>query len=122
MDRDRLFMMLDGFYLPGTKTSIASLVERNPIAVAGNSLVYIVSPGSFFGTGDKETPEALFNYYNSRQAISSPMHISLPTDGLYAQCIMDDCVALEEHSGSLDWALNDPDPELGALDASLLTT
>lgn len=50
------------------------------------------------------------------------MHISLPTDGLYTQTIKDECVALEEHYGSLDWALNDPDPELPTLDPSLFSS
>lgn len=44
-----------------------------------------------------------------------PLYISLPTDGLYAQTIMDECLALEEHQGSVDWVLNDPDPELGTI-------
>jgi hypothetical protein len=35
---------------------------------------------------------------------------------------MDECLALEEHFGNLDWALNDKDPELGSIDSSLLTT
>jgi hypothetical protein len=35
---------------------------------------------------------------------------------------MDECVALEEHYGDLDWVLNDTEPELGQLDPSLLMT
>ena len=126
MDRDRLFMLIDGFTVPklDKAVSIANVVERDPIAFAGNSLVFRVSAGVFIGSKDPklEDPEALFNHYNTGKGVSAPMHISLPTDGLYAQTIMDDCNALEEHYGNHDWALNDPDPELGPLDPSLLTT
>src|SRR5690606_8086226 len=48
------------------------------------------------------------------------LRLSLPTDGLYAQTIMDECLALEEHQGSVDWVLEDPDPELGTIDPSLM--
>ena len=40
------------------------------------------------------------------------MRISLPTEGVYAQAIMDDCEACEEHFGSTDWVLSDKEPEL----------
>jgi hypothetical protein len=122
MDRDRLFMLIDGFMVPRLypPTSIASVVERNPIAVAGNSLVFRVAAGAFIGSALAQTPQALYDWYDNHGTVSDPMLISLPTDGLYAQTIMDDCVALEEHYGNLDWALNDPDPELGTLDPSLL--
>jgi len=124
MDRDRLFMLLDGFTVPSLKeqVSIANVVERDPVAVCGNSLVFRVSAGVFLGSPELklDTPEAMHDYYNANKTISEPMYISLPTDGLYAQTIMDECNALEEHYGNNDWALNDPDPDLGTLDASLL--
>lgn len=41
------------------------------------------------------------------------LHISLPTDGPYAQTIMNECGALEEHYGNTDWALDDPVPAFG---------
>lgn len=123
MDRDRLFMMLDGFYMPGTDgLSIASVVEREPLAIAGNCLVYRVAAGSFLGYGKITTPEALYEYYADERQVSPPMHVSLPTDGLYAQTIMDECDALEEHYGSKDWVLEQPDPDLGVLDPSLLAS
>jgi hypothetical protein len=50
------------------------------------------------------------------------MLLSLPTDGLYAQTVMDECSALEEHFGNTDWVFNDPDPELGSIAPELLTT
>lgn len=66
MDRDRLFMMLDGFYVPdlNPEMSIANIVERDPITVAGNSLVFRVSAGCFLGTGTMKTPEELDAWYD----------------------------------------------------------
>lgn len=126
MDRDRLFMLLDGFTVPrlGNTVSIANAVERDPVAVAGNCLIFRVSAGSFLGNPELsiETSNNLYDYYNSNSTIADPMHISLPTDGLYAQAIMDECSALEDHHGNKDWALTDPDPELTAQDPGLLLT
>jgi hypothetical protein len=123
MDRDRLFMMLDGFYVPGTnKVSIASVVDREPVAIIGNSLVYRVGAGTFIGHGKITTPVELYNTYAAREPVQDPLLISLPTEGLYAQTIMDECLALEEHAGSVDWVLEDPDPELGAIDPALLAS
>jgi hypothetical protein len=123
MDRDRLFMLIDGFYIPGTnQMSIASVVERDPIAIIGNAIVFRVSAGSFLGLGNIKTPTDLFNYYVSLEAPTEPMLISLPTDGLYAQTVMDDCPALEEHYGNTDWVLNDPDPALADIAPELLSS
>jgi hypothetical protein len=123
MDRDRLFMLIDGFYVPGTNgVSIASVVEREPIAIMGNAIVFRVSSGAFVGIGSIKTPADLFNYYVAKDAPSEPILVSLPTDGLYAQAVMDECSALEEHFGNTDWALNEPDLELGSIAPELLAT
>ena len=123
MDRDRLFMLADGAYIPGTNgVSVASVIERDPIAIIGNSLVFRVSAGAFLGIDALDTPDKLYGWYADKQGRSEPMHVALPTDGLYAQTIMDECLALEEHYGDLDWVLNDAEPELGQLDPSLLLT
>jgi GH25 family lysozyme M1 (1,4-beta-N-acetylmuramidase) len=123
MDRDKLWMMIDGFYVPGTnQVSIASVVERDPVAIIGNALVFRVSSGSFLGLGNIKTPTDLFNHYVSLESPSEPMLVSLPTDGLYAQTIMDECAALEEHFGNTDWVLNDPDPALGEIAPELLAS
>ena len=121
MDRDRMFMLADGAYIPGTNgVSVASVIERDPIAIIGNSLVFRVSAGAFLGIDALNTPEKLYGWYADKQGRAEPMHVALPTDGLYAQTIMDECVALEEHYGDLDWVLNDKEPELGEIDPSLL--
>jgi GH25 family lysozyme M1 (1,4-beta-N-acetylmuramidase) len=123
LDRNKLWMLIDGFYVPGTNNvSIASVVERDPIAIIGNSIVFRVSAGSFLGIGDITTPAQLFNHYVALDAPSEPMLVSLPTDGLYAQTIMDECPALEEHFGNTDWVLNDPDPALGEIAPELLAS
>ena len=123
MDRDRLFMLIDGFYIPGTNDiSIGSVVERDPIAIVGNCLVFRVAAGAFLGIGDITTPAQLLNHYIASQALQEPMLLALPTDGLYAQTVMDECDALEEHFGNTDWALSEPDPELGAIAPELLAS
>jgi hypothetical protein len=123
MDRDRLFMLVDGFTVPGMGgTSIGSVIERDPIAIMGNAIVFRVSAGSFLGFADLNTPAKLHNYYASRKPVSEPILISLPTDGLYAQAIMDECSALEEHRGSTEWVLEEKDPELPTIGDALLTS
>lgn len=123
MDRDRLLMLLDGFHVPGTnRVSLASVVDREPVAIIGNSLVYRVGGGTFLGHGSIRTPAELYALYAGREPAQDPLLLSLPTDGLYAQTIMDECLALEEHHGSVDWVLDEVEPELGAIDASLLAS
>lgn len=123
MDRDRLLMMLDGCYVPGSNdVSVASIVDREPIAIIGNSVVYRVGAASFVPMGKVATPEDLRQVYADRAPTTDPLLISLPTDGLYAQTIMDECAALEEHYGTTDWALSQPDLDLGTLDATLLAS
>lgn len=121
MDRDRLLILLDGFYVPRTAgVSIASVVERDPVAIVGNCLVFRVSAGSFLGLDDIKTPRELLDFYLGAEAPRAPMLVSLPTDGLYAQAIMDPCDALEQHFGNTDWVLTDKEPELGDLPPELL--
>ena len=123
MDRDRLMMLLDGFYVPGTNgVSIASVVDREPLGIIGNALVYGVGAATFLGYGEVNTPQRLFDVYSDRRSTTSPLYVSLPTDGLYAQTIMDECEALEEHYGNKDWVLSDKDPDLGSIDPSLMLT
>ena len=133
MDRDELYMLLDGFTAPygrrfengtwveDTGRSLASVVEREPLGILGNSLVFQVGAGAFLGIDDHESPDALHNYYDDSQHRGTPLRVSLPTEGLYAQALMDRCVACEEHYGGTDWVLSDKDPELEALAGQLGT-
>jgi hypothetical protein len=82
MDRDRLMMLLDGFYVPNTNNvSVASVVDREPLGIIGNSLVYRVGAASFLGYGKVTTPAELYNVYAEKEPISNPVLLSLPTDG-----------------------------------------
>lgn len=123
MDRDRLYMLIDGFTVPGTNgTSIGSVVEREPMGIIGNSIVFRVSRGAFIGLGKIDTPAKLHDLYADNQPPRDPMHISLPTDGLYAQALLDPCPALEEHFGNFDWALSQPDINPDSLAPELLAS
>ena len=123
MDRDELYTILDGYSVSGTDSrSIASVVEREPIAILGNSLVFPVAAGAFLGIDGHDSLQDLFNYYCQESQGSTPMRISLPTDGVYAQALKDQCHACEEHQGSTDWVLQDKDPELAELPPELLAS
>lgn len=127
MDRDELYMLLDGFIAPygrrfengvwveDTGRSIASIVERDPMAILGNTMVMRVAAGAFLGIDGHESPDAAHRYYYDSQVRTEPLRVSLPTEGLYAQAIMDKCEACEEHHGSTDWVLTNSEPELEAL-------
>jgi hypothetical protein len=127
MDRDELYMLLDGFTAPygrrfenglwveETGRSIASIVERDPMAILGNTLVMRVAAGAFLGIDGHDSPEAAHRYYYDSQVRTEPLRVSLPTEGLYAQALMDKCEACEEHNGSTDWVLTNDEPELEAL-------
>lgn len=127
MDRDELYMLLDGFTAPygrrfengawieDTGRSLASVVEREPMGILGNSLVFQVASGAFLGIDGHESPAALHDYYFDSEYRAQPLRVSLPTEGLYAQALMDRCNACEEHYGGTDWVLADADPELEAL-------
>jgi len=123
MDRDELYTILDGYSLSEMDSrSIASVVERQPIAILGNCLVFPVAAGAFVGIDGHDSLEDAFDYYYRENQDSSPMRISLPTDGLYAQALKDQCHACEEHQGSTDWVLQDKDPELAELPSDLLAS
>jgi hypothetical protein len=127
LDRDELYMMLDGFTAPYGRRfengawvedlgrSIASVVERDPIAILGNSLVLRVAAGAFLGIDGHDSPDSAHRYYFDSQVRMEPIRVSLPTEGLYAQALMDKCIACEEHGGTTDWVLSDKDPELESL-------
>jgi hypothetical protein len=127
MDRDELYMLLDGFTAPYGRRfengawvedagrSIASVVERDPMAILGNTLVMRVAAGAFLGIDGHDSPDAAHRYYYDSQVRTDPLRVSLPTEGLYAQALMDKCEAAEEHHGSTDWVLTNGEPELETL-------
>lgn len=127
MDRDELYMLLDGFVAPygrrfengkwinDTGRSLASVVERDPMAILGNTLVFRVAAGTFLGIDGHTSPEEAHRYYYDSQVRTEPLRVSLPTEGLYAQALMDKCEACEEHQGSTDWVLSQGEPGLETL-------
>lgn len=120
MDRDALYTLLDGFAVSADDgRSIASLVERRPIGILGNTLVFRVSAGTLLDP-NFDSHAALLAHYRGEVPKADPMRISLPTSGLYARAHMDDCNACEEHQGTRDWVLAEDEPELTDLPASLL--
>lgn len=124
LDRDKLYMLLDTIYVLSVEDgrSVASVVERNPIAILGNSLVYRVAAGAHLGIDGHATSAELNAYYRNSVAPGEPIRVSLPTAGVYAQALLDDCEACEEHFGSTEWILSDKEPELAALDPGLLAS
>ncbi|MCC5852405.1 MAG: OmpA family protein [Alkalimonas sp.] len=120
MDRDELYTILDGYAVSSTDhRSLASVIERQPLGIMGNSLVFPVAAGAFLGVdGHKSLDDAMVYYSDGNQG-STPMRISLPTSGVYAQALMDDCNACEEHHGSTSWVLSDKEPELADLPAEM---
>ncbi|MCK7612914.1 helix-hairpin-helix domain-containing protein [Roseibium sediminicola] len=122
MDRDELYTLLDGFSISKTNfRSIASVVDLNPVAIMGNSLVFRVAPGAFLGIDGHKDAAAAFKFYKA-DTVTPPMRLSLPTEGTYAQALMDSCVACEEHQGSTDWVLNDKDPALADFPSNLFNS
>jgi len=123
LDRDKLYMMLDGIKLsPEDERSVVLVVERDPLAIVGNSLVYRVAAGAFIGVDGHQDADSLNYHYRDTNTQSEPLRISLPTLGLYAQSIMDECEACEEHRGSTEWVLTNDEPELAELGPQLLAS
>lgn len=124
LDRDKLYMMLDTIYAVSEDDgrSVASVVERDPIAILGNNLVYKVAGGAHLGIDGHKTSQELNEYYTDSVPRGEPLRVSLPTAGVYAQALLDDCEACEEHFGSTEWILDDKEPGLAALDPSMLSS
>ena len=120
MDRDELYTLLDGYSFREAKgRSLASLIERRLVGILGNCLI--------FRTTSEQPLDEMFTSFDELTASykeglpqADPIRVSLPTNGLYARAHMDDCNACEEHAGSRDWVLNQEDPALADLPASLL--
>jgi hypothetical protein len=50
--------------------SIALIVDRKPLAIIGNSLVYRVGAGSYIGYDKIDSPAALYNFYSEKEPVS----------------------------------------------------
>ena len=108
LDEQRRFMLLDGFHievfdLEGKNPkyhSLSSVLKNSPVTVAGNSMVFPVSPGykvdlSLILKAEKgvEAPSLLDMYRSDTP--TPPYRISIPSKGVYAEAMMGQCDSCE---------------------------
>lgn len=106
MDAQRRYMLLDGISVPGRglNRSAASLVENKLIGIVGNSLVFPVSAGNRLDPSLSETID-LNALYASEPP--DPIHLSLPTKGVYAEAVMGQCNSCERKEDDRYWRWED---------------
>jgi murein DD-endopeptidase MepM/ murein hydrolase activator NlpD len=94
MDPQRRFMLLDGVVAPGRAQgrSVASVVENKLIGIVGNCLVMPVAPGFKLDPVLDETVDLFEHYYEDPR---DPLHLSLPTKGVFAEAVMGQCNSCE---------------------------
>ncbi|MEZ4884175.1 MAG: hypothetical protein R3E32_05490 [Chitinophagales bacterium] len=120
LDRDRRYMLLDGFQIqifnsfgnPIGYRSIASVVKNRLITIAGNSLVFPVAAGykvsqSYITEkiGENVVQEiSLFDHYKPLTP-PQPYRISVPSKGVFMEAIQGACDACEnvKENSSQDW-------------------
>ena len=115
IDPDELYALLDGYAVSETDSrSLASVIERRPIGMLGNSLVFATRTDWPLDPLYKSFAE-LKAHYVSGLTPADPIRVSLPTSGLYPRAHMDECIAAEEHDGSFDWVFNKHRARVGRL-------
>ncbi len=94
MDAQRRFMLLDGIVAPGRSNgrSVASVVENKLIGIVGNCLVIPVAPGFKLDPVLDKTVDLFEHYYEEPR---DPLHLSLPTKGVFAEAVMGRCNSCE---------------------------
>lgn len=114
MDKDKRYMMLDGFTAPNAGgRSVASVIENKLIDIVGNNLVMPVASGvridptfkqPIEGEGENavEKPIDLLKHYSPNTPIP-PFRISVPTRGVYAEAVMGNCNSCEKIDESRHW-------------------
>lgn len=102
MDAQRRFMLLDGVLAPGRGAgrSVASVVENRLIGIVGNSLVMPVAPGFKLDPVLDESVDLFEHYYEDPL---DPLHISLPTKGVFAEAVMGQCNSCEKKEEGRFW-------------------
>ncbi|MDR6238598.1 hypothetical protein [Aureibacter tunicatorum] len=110
MDKDKRFMMLDGFVAPNSGSrSVASVVENNLVAIVGNNLVFPVVRGMHLDptyAQDADEPVDLFAQYAPTTPVD-PFRISVPTRGVYAEAVMGSCNSCEVIDESRHWRFSE---------------
>ncbi len=120
LDRNRRFMLLDGFNIEVFNSfgdsagfrSLASVVKNELITVVGNSLVFPVADGykvskSYILEKSQENVQkeiSLFDYYKPFTPVP-PYRVSVPTRGVFMEAIQGKCDACElvKENSSQDW-------------------
>lgn len=119
LDAQRRFMLLDGFhmevYLPDGKSagyhSLSSVLKNQPVGMAGNSMVFPVSPGykvdqSFVikSEDSNEASSSLLDFYKPEYP-TPPYRMSVPSKGIYCESMMGACDSCEKvkPNSSQDW-------------------
>lgn len=120
LDRDRRYMLLDGFNvetyndfgLPVGFRSLASVVKNELVGISGNSLIMPVAPGykidrTFIVEQPIEGPAVeidLLEHYKPLTPIP-PYRISIPSRGIFAEAVQGACDACEKvkENSSQDW-------------------
>ncbi|MFN8463944.1 MAG: hypothetical protein U0X20_00275 [Caldilineaceae bacterium] len=106
MDKERRYMLLDGFIAPNAGgRSVASVVENKLISVVGNCLVMPVARGFHLDptfSQNEEDPVDLLEHYAPTTPIP-PMRISIPTRGVFAEAVMGSCNSCEKKDDARFW-------------------
>ncbi|HSE32936.1 MAG TPA: hypothetical protein VLA93_15285, partial [Pyrinomonadaceae bacterium] len=114
MDKERRFILLDGFLAPNSGgRSVASVVHNDLIGIVGNSLVFPVVAGFQLDPryrAIKEQAEAdprkplpdLFDLY-APITPDPPRLLSVPTKGVFAEAVMGACNCCEKIDDSRFW-------------------
>jgi hypothetical protein len=112
LDKERRFILLDGFIAPHSSgRSVASVVENDLIGIVGNSLVFPVVAGyqldpRYRALRDQSDPEKpvpnLFDLY-APITPNPPRLLSVPTKGVFAEAVMGACNSCEKIDESRFW-------------------
>ena len=102
MNAQRRFMLLDGLIAPGKGKgrSVASVVENKLVGIVGNCLVMPVAPGFQLDPTLDESIDLYEHYYENPK---DPVHVSLPTKGVFAEAVIGKCNSCEKKEESRFW-------------------
>src|SRR5262249_36329379 len=105
LDKNRLFLLLDGLIAPDAGgRSVASVVENRILGIVGNCLVMPVALGQKLDT-TYEFADATLDDLRNLYAVDAapPMRISIPTAGVFAEAVMGRCNSCEVIDDSRFW-------------------
>ena len=112
LDKERRFILLDGFLAPNSDgRSVASVVENEVIGIVGNSLVFPVVAGfqldpryrELLETADPDKPQpTLFDLY-APLLPEPPRLLSVPTKGVFGEAVLGACNSCEKIDESRFW-------------------